>query len=181
MRQEEAPLTVYANAQTQNALTWIETALTPFRTIRWIRPGRGFQSLGNGGIAYRAIDLKTSLAYQFRDEGSRASALLAPAVGELNDELREAANTSAVIVFDGTFWSDDELRAFRVGARTARQMNHLPINDGSLEFLRKAPARQKFYTHINNTNPILMPNSSERRQVEQAGIRIAYDGLEIVL
>jgi len=60
-------------------------------------------------------------------------------------------------------------------------MNHLPISDGSLDFLRQSPARRKIFTHINNTNPILRPGSRERAQVEQAGIVIARDGLEIVL
>jgi pyrroloquinoline quinone biosynthesis protein B len=60
-------------------------------------------------------------------------------------------------------------------------MNHLPISDGSLEVLRQSPARRKIYTHINNTNPILMPGSPERARVEQAGIGIARDGLEIDL
>jgi pyrroloquinoline quinone biosynthesis protein B len=60
-------------------------------------------------------------------------------------------------------------------------MNHLPISDGSLEFLRDAGARRKIYMHINNTNPILMPGSAEREAVERAGIEIAQDGLEIVL
>ena len=60
-------------------------------------------------------------------------------------------------------------------------MNHLPIGGGSLDFLRQSPARRKIYTHINNTNPILMPGSRERAQIEQAEIEIAHDGLEIAL
>ena len=180
MRQQATPLVVYATEKTQSALGWIEAILKPFRPIEWQTPSPNFQSLGNG-IAYRAIALSESIACQLRDEVSGATALLAPAVGELTDELREAVNNSDVIGFDGTFWSDEELCAVRAGARTARQMNHLPISDGSLDFLRAAPARRKFYTHINNTNPILMPGSNERRQVEEAGIEIAYDGLEIIL
>ena len=107
--------------------------------------------------------------------------MVAPAVGEVTAELRDAVNNSDVVLFDGTFWNNDELRAVRPGARSAREMNHLPISEGSLDLLRQAPARRKIYTHINNTNPILMPGSSERRQVEQAGIEIACDGLEIAL
>jgi pyrroloquinoline quinone biosynthesis protein B len=60
-------------------------------------------------------------------------------------------------------------------------MNHLPIGNASLELLRQSQARRKIYTHINNTNPILMPGSSERSELEQAGIEVARDGLEIVL
>jgi pyrroloquinoline quinone biosynthesis protein B len=60
-------------------------------------------------------------------------------------------------------------------------MNHLPISDGSLDFLHQSPAGRKIYAHINNTNPILMPSSRERAHVKQSGIEIARDGLEIVI
>ena len=76
-----------------------------------------------------------------------------------------------MILFDGTFWSEDELAAVPPGARSAREMHHLPIRGGSLDFLRLSPARRKIYTHINNTNPILMPGCSERAELEQAGSR----------
>ena len=82
---------------------------------------------------------------------------------------------------DGGEFARPVVAAVRPGARSAREMNHLPIRDGSLDFLRQSPARRKIYTHINNTNPILMPGTRERAQVEQAGIEIARDGLEIVL
>ena len=104
---------------------------------------------------FRAIELPHSVAFQFRDDASGATALFAPSVGELTDELRDALQTSDVVLFDGTFWSDDELANVRPGARSAREMNHLPISDGSLDFLRQSPVRRKIYTHINNTNPIL--------------------------
>ena len=58
-------------------------------------------------------------------------------------------------------------------------MNHLPISDGSLDFLGHSPARRKIYTHINNTNPILDESSPERREVEAAGWEVAHDGMEI--
>src|SRR5262249_26484410 len=122
-----------------------------------------------------------SVAFQFQDERSAATALIAPSVGEINDELRSAIDKSEVIFFDGTFWTNDELSSIRPGARTARAMNHLPISDGTLDLLRQALGRRKFYTHINNTNPILTPGSPERLTVEQAGVEIATDGLEIIL
>jgi pyrroloquinoline quinone biosynthesis protein B len=33
------------------------------------------------------------------------------------------------------------------------------------------------YTHINNTNPMLLEGSPEREQVEAAGILVGYDGM----
>ncbi len=148
--------------------------------VEWQKIRTDFQSL-SGSLAFRAIELPRSVAFQFRDDTSGATALFAPSVGKLTEELRNAVHASDVVLFDGTFWSDGELAVVRAGARTARDMNHLPIGDGSLDLLRQSPARRKIYTHINNTNPILMPGTRERAQVEQAGIEIARDGLEIIL
>jgi pyrroloquinoline quinone biosynthesis protein B len=180
MRQQATPLLVYATDKTQAALDWVDIVLKPFCQIEWRTTAGDFQSLGNG-VAYHAIELGKSVAFQLRDETSGATALVAPAVGEIVAELRDAVHNSDVILFDGTFWSDDELGAVRPAARSAREMNHLPISDGSLDFLRHSPSRRKIYTHINNTNPILMPASGERLQVEHAGIEIACDGLEVIL
>ncbi len=180
LRQDETPLVVYATDQTRTALAWIDRVLARFRGIEWRKISADFQSL-SGSLGFRAIPLPGSVAYQFRDDSSGATALFAPIVGELTEQLRNAVDASAVILFDGTFWTDGELATVRPGARTSREMNHLPISDGSLDFLRQSPARRKIFTHMNNTNPILRPGSRERAQVEQAGIVIARDGLEIVL
>jgi len=180
LRQQETPPVVYAAAETRKALAWIDRVLARFCGIEWRHISADFQSL-SGSLAFRAIELPESVALQFRDDTSGATALFAPSVGEFTEELRNAVYASDVVLFDGTFWSDGELRGVRPGARTAREMNHLPISDGSLDLLHQSLARRKIYTHINNTNPILMPGTRERAQVEQAGIEIARDGLEILL
>jgi pyrroloquinoline quinone biosynthesis protein B len=180
LRQQEKPLVVYATDETRAALAWLDRTLARFCGIEWRKVSSDFQRL-NGNIRFRAIELPHSVAFQFLDEESGRLALVAPAVGELTRELSEASGSSTLILFDGTFWSDDELAAVRPGARGAREMNHLPISGGSLDFLRQSPARRKIYTHINNTNPILMPGSAERAQLDHAGIEVARDGLEIVL
>ena len=180
LRQQEKPLVVYATDETRAALAWLDHTLERFCGIEWRKISPDFQRL-NANIAFRAIELPHSVAFQFLDEASARLALVAPAVGECTRELSKASADSDVILFDGTFWSDRELAAVRTGARSSREMNHLPIADGSLELLRRSPARRKIYTHINNTNPILMPSSRERAEVEKAGIEIARDGLEIVL
>ncbi len=60
-------------------------------------------------------------------------------------------------------------------------MNHLPIRDGSLDILSKISPRWKVFTHINNSNPILAPASPERALVEQAGLMVGEDGMEMTL
>lgn len=180
MREQETPIVVYAADETRIALEWLNGVLARFCGIEWRSISSNFQPL-DGAVGFRAIELPHSVAFQFRSDASGATALFAPTVGELTGQLCDAVQTSDAVFFDGTFWSDDELATVRPGARSAKEMNHLPIKDGSLDLLRQSPARRKIYTHINNTNPILMPGSSERATVETAGIEIAHDGLEIVL
>jgi pyrroloquinoline quinone biosynthesis protein B len=68
------------------------------------------------------------------------------------------------------------------GSKTGRRMGHMPIDgaDGSLKALAGLSAR-RIYIHINNTNPILIDDSPERRRLETAGFEVAADGMEIVL
>lgn len=183
LRQQENPLIIYADSETRAALSWIDNLLDRFCYIDW-RVVRldGLRPIPlTIGLTWCAIGIKSSIALQFRDERSGKTVLIAPAVGELNGQLCDAINATDIVLFDGTFWANDELLIVRPNARTARDMNHLPIRNGSLEFLRDCGVRRKIYMHINNTNPILMPGSPERAAVERAGIEIARDGLEIVL
>ena len=72
--------------------------------------------------------------------------------------------------------------ATATGTKTGRRMGHMPI-DGEGGRSRRSPgcAARRIYIHINNTNPILIDGSPERRRVEAAGLEVAEDGMEIVL
>jgi pyrroloquinoline quinone biosynthesis protein B len=58
----------------------------------------------------------------------------------------------------------------------------MPVSgpDGTLAAL-KGMARRRILIHINNTNPILIEDSAERRAVEAAGFEVAEDGMRIEL
>ena len=122
-----------------------------------------------------------SVAYEIRDEASGKTVLVAPDVGEMTTDLRAALGRAEAVFFDGTFWSNEELAAVRPSTRTALDMGHLPLQTHSLKLLRESPAKHKILLHINNTNPILRPGSSERAEIEAAGIAVGYDGLELEL
>lgn len=83
----------------------------------------------------------------------------------------------ATVLLDGTFFSEDELVAGGLSKSRAKDMAHLPVRE-SLAALASAPGR-KIYTHINNTNPMLDPESEQRGAVLDAGFEIAFDGMEI--
>lgn len=86
-----------------------------------------------------------------------------------------------VILFDGTFYREDELVRLGLSKAVAKDMAHVPISGEKGSLHKLSPLRgRKIYTHINNTNPILAPDSEERHTVESAGWEIAYDGMEIV-
>ena len=106
----------------------------------------------------------------------------APCVGTSDPEVERIMGIADYLFFDGTFWAEDELVALGIGTRMARDMAHWPLagSNGSLSALAKLSSR-RIVIHINNTNPILRDDSPERRQLEEAGVEVAYDGMEIVL
>jgi pyrroloquinoline quinone biosynthesis protein B len=126
-------------------------------------------------------DIGHTVGMMLRDEESGRMCAFVPACGELTPSLLERFAPADVLLFDGTFWTDDELIALGIGSRTAREMDHLPISGpgGSLAQLATLRCRHRVYTHINNTNPMLVEHSPERAQVDQAGLVIGVDGMEI--
>jgi pyrroloquinoline quinone biosynthesis protein B len=111
---------------------------------------------------------------------SPAGARLAylPAVPKLDDRLLQRLETVDLLLFDGTFWSDDELIKVQGSGATAREMGHIPVSSavGSLQKLKSLPRPQKIFVHVNNTNPMLDESSPEYREVRAAGWEVAEDG-----
>jgi pyrroloquinoline quinone biosynthesis protein B len=106
-----------------------------------------------------------------------------PGAGSVSEVLLERLQACDVVLFDGTFWSDDEPSRIPGVTRTARQMGHLPISGpgGSLERLATLQRPRKILIHINNTNPILDEESVEHRMVRESGWEVAWDGMEMTL
>jgi pyrroloquinoline quinone biosynthesis protein B len=126
-----------------------------------------------------AHEAVVGLAIEYR--GRRL--FVAPSLPGRNPEWKKWAESSDLVLIDGTFWSDDELIRLGRGNKTARAMGHLPLaGSGGLfdQYPRHAPGR-KILIHINNTNPILDEDSAEHRAVLASGFEIAYDGMELSL
>lgn len=97
-----------------------------------------------------------------------------PAVAGLNDDLLAKIEGADLLLFDGTFWSDDELIRVQGSGETAHQMGHIPVEE-SLELLKNVVVGRRIYVHLNNTNPILNEAGAEHRAVRQAGWEVAED------
>lgn len=118
-----------------------------------------------------------------RDEETGRTCAFVPGCGDLDTPLLERLGRVDALLFDGSFWRDDELALAGIGSRTAREMDHVPISGegGSLSHIATLPCRYRVYTHINNTNPILLERSVERAAVVQAGLLVGYDGLQLTI
>jgi pyrroloquinoline quinone biosynthesis protein B len=106
-----------------------------------------------------------------------------PGVAKVEESWREWLDECDLLLFDGTFWTEDELCRVRGGGKPASAMGHLPLSGpcGSLAALRGIKCARKIFFHINNTNPILDESSQAYAEVREAGWEVARDGMEIAV
>lgn len=146
------------------------------------------------GLSYRAFSVPSNqearfatggedpvIGYRLSDARRGRSLVYLPGIQRLTPAVRAELQGCDCLLFDGTCWHDDDLIRLGVGRKSAQAMGHLPIDgpEGSLRALAHLPIVHKFYIHINNTNPILLEDTPERRAVERYGLGVAADGLEL--
>jgi pyrroloquinoline quinone biosynthesis protein B len=109
-------------------------------------------------------------------------AIVATSFGGPGPWLDRIDGGADALIADGTFWSSDELVRLGLGTARAEDMAHWPIGGerGSLRALARYRFERKLFGHVNNTNPILRDDSSERRAVEESGFQVATDGLRVL-
>jgi len=198
LMREGRGLEVHATESVHETLTTgtaVLRVLEAYSPVTWrpVLPGAEVD-LGDG-LTYRAFDLPTDkrtrfpgadtkgrvVGYRVTDARSGRSLVYAPCVQQLGpDVLEELAGCSALLL-DGTCWTDDEMPGLGLAQKTSREMGHVPITGpgGSLELLPSLGVGRTIYTHINNTNPILLEDSPERRILDRHGVEVAVDGLEL--
>jgi pyrroloquinoline quinone biosynthesis protein B len=128
---------------------------------------------GAGDTLGLRIDDKASGKYMY---------FLAACAGVTND-LRSRLKGASAIFFDGTVWRDDELIVAGLGNKTGQGMGHIAMSgdSGAIAALANLDIGRKIFLHINNSNPVLLRDSAERKTAEHAGWQIPTDGMEIVL
>lgn len=175
--------------------TGVLPTLEAYCSVRWreVLPGEDVE-LGDG-LAYRAFDVPTTkrprfgsgrgpgtvVGYRFTDKRSGKAVVCLPGVQEITDDVLAQLRDCACLLVDGTCWRDDEMPRLGLARKTSREMGHLPISGpgGSLERLSALPTERTIYVHVNNTNPVLLEDSPERREVERRGFEVASDGTEV--
>jgi len=114
-------------------------------------------------------------------EGAGKRIAFVPACASLDEDLLSRLVGVDALLFDGTVFHDDDLLRAGASEKTGRRMGHIPMagEDGSIAGLADTQVPQRIFIHINNTNPVLVDGSAERRFVEQKGWIVAHDGLRI--
>lgn len=116
------------------------------------------------------------------DDGTHRLVFI-PGCARMTPELRDRIDGADCLLFDATLWRDDEMIVAGLGPKTGRRMGHMSVSgaDGAIESLAGLRIGRKILIHLNNSNPLLLPNSPERAVAAAAGWDVARDGMEIRL
>lgn len=205
---ELQPLRVHATKSVRRILTKDNSMFAMLQRVpnqvSWIEfmPGAQFSLLSptgeDSGLRCRAIPLgshfpayvspprrsqldplESTLGLIVESSSGKRLAFL-PAVPQIDRNVSKVLDSADLILFDGTFWTDDELISTKSSGQSSWDMGHIPVSSpaGSLEKLAHLGHGRKIYIHINNTNPMLNEAGPEYRQVREAGMEIAEDGWE---
>jgi pyrroloquinoline quinone biosynthesis protein B len=201
LRESPAPLNIHCTPEVREELTErfpVLKMLEHYCGVIWQQipiDGNSFQVAGVDGISFRAVPLRSNappystrrdrpapgdnIGLMIRDTESGRQAFYAPGLGAIDSTVLAEMAAAAVLLVDGTCWHDDDMERAGVGRKLARAMGHLPQagTGGMIETLSRFPEARRVLIHINNTNPILDENGSERQQLRGLGIEVAQDGL----
>lgn len=211
LMRELQPLRVHATKSVRRILTKDNSMFAMLQRVpnqvSWIEfmPGSQFSllcpSADDSGLRCRAIPLgshfpayvspprrsqlhplESSLGVIVESSSGKRLAFF-PAVPEIDKNVIKLLDSADLILFDGTFWTADELISMQGAEPSSWDMGHVPVSSsaGSLEKLAHLSQGRKIYIHINNTNPMLNEAGAEYRQVREAGVEIAEDGWEFEL
>ena len=206
LRESRRPLRIYCSANAHEDLTHgnpLLEVLGYYCGVEWqplVPEGSEFTIDRITDVGWRAISVPgrpapysphraapvpgDNVALVLRDRVSHQKLVYAPGLGALEEPLWGEMRSAACVLVDGTFWSDEEMIRLGISKKRARDIGHLPQSGpgGMLEWLGRLPQGvRRILIHVNNTNPILDEDSSERAELGRAGIEVAEDGLEIVL
>jgi pyrroloquinoline quinone biosynthesis protein B len=200
LRESQRPLQVYSTAAVRDALTSaypLMTMLERYSGVEWHElatdgtptPLAGsslsvevFPTGGDAPLYMGDAPGPGAIGLTVRDSAGDGTLVYVPAIEELGEATGARLAEGDVVLADGTFFRHDDLVSLGMGTRDSWAMGHAPLTGegGTLDALAALDARVAL-VHINNTNPMLLEGSPERREVEGRGLVISSDGMEFDL
>ncbi|RZK27497.1 MAG: pyrroloquinoline quinone biosynthesis protein PqqB [Hymenobacter sp.] len=116
----------------------------------------------------------------FRITGAHKKAVFIPDIDKWSkwpQNLPDVIKSADYVLLDATFYRDGEI------ARPMAEVPH-PFVEETIKLLQNLPLAERgkvYFIHFNHTNPLLQPNSPERREVLRQGFRVAEEGLVLDL
>lgn len=146
-------------------------------------PGKGAWYLESKAHPAGDTGAGDTLGLRIGDKATGKYFYFLAACAEVTDDLKSRLAGAPLIFFDGTVWRDDELIMAGLGTKTGQGMGHIAMSGdrGAIIALSDLNIGRKIFLHINNSNPALLHDSTERQQAERAGWQIPADGTEITL
>jgi pyrroloquinoline quinone biosynthesis protein B len=169
----DVPLPLADKADAPLGIT-VTAFVVPGKIALWLEdlnaPGFGSQAGDTIGLMLTGADGSDPVFY-------------IPGCASMPPELKDRLNGAALVFFDGTLWSDDEMIASGVGVKSGQRMGHMSCSgpDGVIAAFAELDVGRKVFIHLNNTNPLLIDNSPECAEAARAGWDVAYDGMELTV
>ena len=205
LREHIAPWDVYCTAAVREDMTTgypLFNVLSYFRGVNWheVKTDQSSFTIDKAdNLVFTAVPLKSeappysphrhktvpgdNVGFRVEDTATGKNLFYAPGLGQIEDHVLEYMQGADVILVDGTVWTNNELSKEGISDKLASEMGHLDQSSkgGIIETLVPLKRPRKILIHINNTNPILDEESPERKELEQKGIEVAYDGMDITI
>jgi pyrroloquinoline quinone biosynthesis protein B len=151
--------------------------------LPFVVPGKSAWYLDGKAHPAGADGAGDTLGLRIRDKASGKVLYFLAACANVTDDLKSRLAGASAVFFDGTVWRDDELIVAGLGNKTGQGMGHIAMSGdtGAIAALAGLDIDRKMFLHINNSNPVLLRDSAERKTAESAGWQIPADGTEITL
>jgi len=205
LREHTKPWDIYCTKAVKDDMTSgfpIFNILSHFRGVNWHEvptDEASFAIPGAEGLVFTAVPLKSeappysphrhntvpgdNIGVRIADTRSGKNLFYAPGVGEITPNIYNYMQAADCLLVDGTLWTDDEMIQSGINNKRGEEMGHLDQSGdkGIMSTLNTLEKPRKILIHINNTNPILDEESTQRKTLEEAGIEVAFDGMEVSL
>ncbi|MFD5825518.1 pyrroloquinoline quinone biosynthesis protein PqqB [Lentzea sp. NPDC060358] len=170
----------------------LRTVVDGYAPLEWLPVESPFEVAGLRVTAFGVSDKRPKyarsstvegpwvVAYSFEDLTTGGVLVYAPCLASWPDGFDEVVERADCLLLDGTFHGASEMGSATGSASGQAAMGHLPVVE-SLPLLRRFPSVRRLYTHLNNTNPLLDPESPESAAVRAAGVEVPLDGTVVEL
>ena len=145
----------------------------------FVTPGKVALYLEDASAADLGTQAGDTLGLRIIETASGKSFFYIPACAGVEPSLARRLQGAALVYFDGTLWSENEMIEQDSMPKTGSRMGHLNMSgaDGSIAALAGLDIRRKVFIHINNSNPVLDAQSPERAAANAAGWLVGEDGM----